>query len=323
MLALGVYDSALALSVMTGEDYTKDLAGATLEGVVVGVSRELCYEQTIDEPIAALLAEAVETMRSAGATIVEVEGVGTSYQRYLQNRLQAGWTIKGSFDEYLLGTSGTVRSFAQLCELEPDVGVTEYLEAADDYRADSRLANIETQRGLIRAEYEAVLDKYDVDVLIYPSMRNAVELVGFEEVLRNNSALLAPFSGMPAITVPMGLDENGLPSGLEFFGRANDEAALLQIALAYENARGEIPLTALAKPLYDAEAEAARQAEKLESERLKEAERAAAEAWRQAKEKFLPAALTCSAIVGLAVTIALTRMNKKAAEAAQKDSDKE
>jgi aspartyl-tRNA(Asn)/glutamyl-tRNA(Gln) amidotransferase subunit A len=43
-------------------------------------------------------------------------------------------------------------------------------------------------------------------------------------------------AGIPAITVPNGFGERGLPSGLEFVGRAFDENRLIAVAAAFQSA---------------------------------------------------------------------------------------
>ncbi|MED4602157.1 amidase family protein [Paenibacillus validus] len=45
---------------------------------------------------------------------------------------------------------------------------------------------------------------------------------------------VSPFSGFPAITVPAGYTTDGLGVGIEFLGRAFDEATLIKLAYAYE-----------------------------------------------------------------------------------------
>lgn len=56
----------------------------------------------------------------------------------------------------------------------------------------------------------------------------------------NNSPQIAPPTGAPAITVPMGFvvgtGRSALPAGLQFLGRPWDEGRLLKIAFAYEQA---------------------------------------------------------------------------------------
>ena len=55
----------------------------------------------------------------------------------------------------------------------------------------------------------------------------------------NNGPRISTFSnlvGIPAVSVPCGFTESGLPLGLQFVGAAFDEAGILQLAQAYEQA---------------------------------------------------------------------------------------
>ena len=56
----------------------------------------------------------------------------------------------------------------------------------------------------------------------------------------NNSPQIAPPTGAPAITVPMGyardVAQAPLPAGLQMLGRPWDEARLLRLAYAFEQA---------------------------------------------------------------------------------------
>ena len=46
----------------------------------------------------------------------------------------------------------------------------------------------------------------------------------------------ANLAGVPAISVPAGLSEDGLPLGLQIIGRAFDEETVLRVADVMENA---------------------------------------------------------------------------------------
>jgi amidase len=47
--------------------------------------------------------------------------------------------------------------------------------------------------------------------------------------------------GAPAVSVPCGLTPEGLPVGLQIVGREGDDWRVLQLAHAYEAARGPFP----------------------------------------------------------------------------------
>ena len=55
-----------------------------------------------------------------------------------------------------------------------------------------------------------------------------------EDYSGDNSQVLVPPTGLPAISVPMTLTEPGPPAGLQLVGRYMGEADLLALAAAYE-----------------------------------------------------------------------------------------
>jgi Asp-tRNA(Asn)/Glu-tRNA(Gln) amidotransferase A subunit family amidase len=73
---------------------------------------------------------------------------------------------------------------------------------------------------------------------VYPTWSNPPRLIGdLNTPHGDNNQLFSPSTGFPAITVPMGwLLEGRLPAGLQFFGRQWDEARLIRLAYAYEQA---------------------------------------------------------------------------------------
>jgi aspartyl-tRNA(Asn)/glutamyl-tRNA(Gln) amidotransferase subunit A len=91
------------------------------------------------------------------------------------------------------------------------------------------------------AEYTAALDKFHLDGLIYPS----AQMPPPDETMPQNGALSSgPHSntgwvnriGVPAVVVPAGFYESGLPFGLEISARPWKDGDLLGYAYAYEQA---------------------------------------------------------------------------------------
>jgi Asp-tRNA(Asn)/Glu-tRNA(Gln) amidotransferase A subunit family amidase len=51
-------------------------------------------------------------------------------------------------------------------------------------------------------------------------------------------AVLANVLGLPAVTVPMGISEDGLPVGVQLVGRPFEDEMLLEVAIRLEESRG-------------------------------------------------------------------------------------
>ncbi|MFC7667459.1 hypothetical protein ACFQT0_08700 [Hymenobacter humi] len=81
------------------------------------------------------------------------------------------------------------------------------------------------------------MDRNQVGALVYPTWNNPPAKVGdFKGYKGDNSQLIAPHTGQPAFTVPMGYTYDNLPAGLQFLGRSFDEPTLIKYAYAYEQA---------------------------------------------------------------------------------------
>ena len=76
-----------------------------------------------------------------------------------------------------------------------------------------------------------------LDAFVYPTWNDPPRLIESTTQGGDNSQVFSPTSGFPAINVPMGYTRDGrLPAGMTIFGRAWDEARLIKLAYAYEQA---------------------------------------------------------------------------------------
>ncbi|MBC8154894.1 MAG: amidase [Bacteroidetes bacterium] len=88
-----------------------------------------------------------------------------------------------------------------------------------------------------RQAIEAAMDRQRVDALIYPSWNQPPAQIGDAKGYKgDNSQLIAPHTGQPAFTIPMGYTTGNLPAGLQFLGRIFAEPTLIRLAYAYEQA---------------------------------------------------------------------------------------
>jgi aspartyl-tRNA(Asn)/glutamyl-tRNA(Gln) amidotransferase subunit A len=122
--------------------------------------------------------------------------------------------------------------------------LVERLEAGEKVTAVDYLRSFDVQKQ-VRAEFETAFAR--VEAIVAPTVpipapridERKLRIGGEEETVR--SALIrlnrpANFTGLPAISLPCGFTQQGLPIGLQIIGRAFDEARVLQLAYTYEQA---------------------------------------------------------------------------------------
>jgi aspartyl-tRNA(Asn)/glutamyl-tRNA(Gln) amidotransferase subunit A len=95
-------------------------------------------------------------------------------------------------------------------------------------------------RTLIRRDFDQALA--ECDVLVAPTTPGTAFKIGekiddpLQMYLQDMFTLALSLAGLPGLSVPCGFDEKGLPIGLQIMGGAFDEATILRVAHAYEQA---------------------------------------------------------------------------------------
>jgi aspartyl-tRNA(Asn)/glutamyl-tRNA(Gln) amidotransferase subunit A len=208
----------------------------SLAGVVVGV--ETAYTtQVVSAPVRSSFEGALRRLQQLGARVEEVE------LPVLNAALAAETTIL--FPEAVSVHRASLELRAR--DYGRDVRRTLLsgrLYSAEDYVAALRL------RSRMQSEVEDVFRR--VSVLAMPTV--IVEPPGWDErifhvdgqeldVLNTYIRLTSPFNvtGHPALSVPSGVTDAGLPAGLQLVGRFFDETTVLTIGAAFESARGPLP----------------------------------------------------------------------------------
>ena len=101
-------------------------------------------------------------------------------------------------------------------------------------------------KALIKKTFHQAFQKYDV--ILGPTAPSTAPLLGeslsnpMKMYLGDIYTVAANLAGLPAISLPCGLDTKGLPIGLQLTGDSFQEKKLLQTAYIYEKARGVFPL---------------------------------------------------------------------------------
>jgi aspartyl-tRNA(Asn)/glutamyl-tRNA(Gln) amidotransferase subunit A len=248
-LARTVRDVAVATAAIAGHDPRDPISAdrpvfdlldrieAGPQALRVGVPTDHVWDEC-DAAIATSVRAAIETLARAGSEIVELRWPrATDYAKASSAVLgvEARAYHEGAFPGRSAEYGPLVR--ARLAS-QGDVD-------AETYARSMRLL-LEARAGAADRDLEGV------DVLAMPTVPwRAWTIEEAKEIARPSEwtriTRIFDLTGQPAISVPCGLDPDGMPIGLQFAGRMWDEAAVLRAARAYEVARGPFPLPPLAQ----------------------------------------------------------------------------
>ena len=241
-LARSVEDCAILLEAMAGHD-PKDTN-----------SRDLpvpSYREGLKQPVRGLIAGLPKEfslhlqpgVRAAvGKAVKVLEGLGISVREVDVPALDDAWTISTG----ILGPEAAAYHQKWMEERPGDydpqvlnrLQSSVSIPAVDYIRAQQR-------KVLFTQQYHEVMS--GLDVLVAPTEpitapkvgEDTVVVDGEEKPTLNQLVLLNRsfnVTGMPSISVPCGFDEQGLPVGLQIAGKPFDEATVLKVAYAYEQA---------------------------------------------------------------------------------------
>jgi amidase len=258
-LARTVADAAAVLSVVAGydpndpvtaeskgkisADYTRFLDKNGLKGARLGVFRRYIDAPTTDPEIKTLMENTIAEMKAQGAEVVDFDIPNFDT---ISRRVGCG-DFQSDLNTYfsIHGTNAPNKSLAAVYESGlylPNVG--ERIKRALDPKAGPNgrpgpcLDTYHDERKIaFRKAIVAAMDAARIDAIIYPTWSNPPRLVGdLKSPGGDNSQQLAPPTGMPAITVPMGFTHGMLPAGVSILGRSFSEPTLFKLAYAYEQA---------------------------------------------------------------------------------------
>lgn len=264
-MARDVRDCAIMLEAMAGFD-AKDATSlkldvpqwehnlnADLRGKKVGIPKEYRVDGMPSE-IEALWQQGIDWLKDAGAEIVEVSLPHTKYAlpayyiiapaeassnlarydgvRYGQRELPEGANLQEMY--------AATRAAGFGPEVQRRILIGTYVLSAGFY--DAYYTQAQKVRALIARDFERAW--LECDLLLTPTAPSAAFALG-EKVadplaMYLNDVFTVPSSlaGIPAMSVPGGLDAGGLPLGLQVIGKPLDEQGVLNASLAIEQRAG-------------------------------------------------------------------------------------
>jgi len=239
-------DPMTALAPARHDSYVAALDRAGLRGAHIGVLRALAPPDT-DPAIAALFERAIADLRAQGAVIVDPFAIKT-----LEGDLAALYICETfRFDTHVYFMSlGPKAPVTDVADVLASGRYAPYIRDIFVERAAAPLTEPPERRIPPCVRYPAnqsrtaflmdvlgAMNTAQVDAIIYPTWTKPPPLIAraAADYAGDNSQLIAPPTGMPAITVPMGM-QNGVPVGLQLLARPFAEATLYRLAYAYEQA---------------------------------------------------------------------------------------
>ena len=263
-MARTVRDCAILLEAMAGFD-PKDATSldlpvpqwetglsSDLNGKKVGIPREYRIDG-VPEDINALWDRGIEWLKDAGATPVEISLPHTKYALptyYIIAPAEASSNL-ARYDgvRYGLREMG-VKSLDDMyaatrakgfgAEVRRRIMIGTYVLSAGFY--DAYFTKAQKVRSLIKRDFADAFK--ECDIILTPTAPSAAFGLGEKSAdpiamyLNDVFAVPASLAGLPAMSVPGGLDGQGLPLGLHLIGRELDEQGVLNAALAIEERAG-------------------------------------------------------------------------------------
>ncbi len=264
-MARDVRDCAIMLEAMAGFD-RKDATSlqldvpaweaglsANLTGKRIGIPKEYRVDGMPAE-IEALWQQGIDWLRDAGAEIVEVSLPHTKYALpayYIIAPAEASSNL-ARYDGVRYGLrdlpegAGLQDMYAATRadgfgdEVKRRIMIGTYVLSAGFY--DAYYTQAQKVRTLIARDFERAWEQ--CDLLLTPTAPSAAFGLGEKSddpiAMYLNDVFTVPSSlaGLPAMSVPGGLDHQGLPLGLQIIGRPLDEQGVLNASLAIEERAG-------------------------------------------------------------------------------------
>lgn len=263
-LTKDVTDCAILLNLIAGydpldatsaavevPDYTQFL-GKEISGLRVGVPWDY-FGEGLDSQVRTAVEKAIAQLEDLGAELVEVKlpSAKAAVATYYIIATSEASSCLGRFDgirygyrdeeaEDVVSLFKGTRGKGLGSEVKLRIILGTYFLSAGQY--DLYYKKAQQVRTLMRQDFDRALSQ--CDVIVTPTSpttalgRGEKSSSQAESYLRDIYTVTVNLAGLPAISIPCGLDSSGMPVGLQLIGRHFAEGTILQVAYAYEQAAG-------------------------------------------------------------------------------------
>ena len=242
------YDNKDSTSIdFKRSQYSKELS-KDIKGKKIGIPKEYRVEGMPKE-IEELWKKGIEYAKDCGAEIIDISLPNTSYAlptyyivapaeassnlaRY--DGVKYGFRAKG---KNLIDMYEKTRSEGFGAEVQRRIMIGTYVLSSGYY--DAYYLKAQKVRKLIKNDFDEAYKK--VDAILTPSTPSSAFKIGEKKndpvSMYLNDIFTVPvnLAGLPAISIPAGLDASGYPLGLQIIGKAFQEQEILDLAYAMED----------------------------------------------------------------------------------------
>ena len=255
-----VKDNAMLLNIIAGhdekdstsyniekKDYTKNLE-KDIKGIKIGVPKEF-FGEGINEEVKEQLNKAIETYKKLGAIVEETSLDVAQYSLaayYIIACAEASSNL-GRFDGIRYGyrakdyttlkelyVNSRTEGFGD--EVKRRIILGTYVLSSGYY--DAYYKKAQKVRTFVKNKFDEAFKKYDV--LLTPVSPNTAFKIGekcnnpMEMYLADICTVSINIAGVPAISLPAGVDSNGMPVGMQLIGNRFEEEKILNVAYKFE-----------------------------------------------------------------------------------------
>ena len=257
-----VKDAAMLLNIISGHDekdttsvnkekidYTKALKN-DVKGLKIGVPKEF-FAEGINPEVKEKLEQAIQKYRELGAEIEEFSLDIAQYSLaayYIIACAEASSNL-GRFDGIRYGhrtsnyenvrdifVNSRTEGFGD--EVKRRIILGTYVLSSGYY--DAYYKKAQQVRTLVKKEFDDAFKKYDV--ILTPTSPTVAYKIGtksnnpLEMYLADICTVSLNIAGLPGISIPCGVDNNGMPIGMQLIGNRFDETTILNAAYTFEQA---------------------------------------------------------------------------------------
>lgn len=231
-------------------DYTAAL-DQSIKGLKVGIIRECFEAEGLDAEVKASVQASAAQLEALGAELVEVscprfnDGIATYYviapseaSANLARYDGVKYGFRADNAESLAAMTSCSRAEGFGAEVQRRILIGTYALSAG--YVDAYYKKAQQVRTLIRRDFDAAFQQ--VDLLLTPTAPSTAFKTGahaddpLSMYLADLLTIPVNLAGLPAISVPCGFSQSGLPIGVQLIGNVLEEARLLQVAHQYEQA---------------------------------------------------------------------------------------